>query len=182
MSVDFAKPPLENLMELMNAKSSVVAKTTDFMEITPPLVLTGDVDSRNTQVSLLPSFEFSHAGRVTVKYNRLPLATVINADVSVTVEDTGTFAEAVDMYRRKYGVYVDDADIQVVGTFDVSGGELSYQVPVIAPVDSYGYYGTANLTVNVNWRLDDPELVEEEVNRLRQVVQFDLPLALTAFY
>ena len=182
MSVDFAKPPLENLMEMLNANSSVDVVTTDFMDITPPEVLVGDADGRNTRVSLRTTMEFTHAGRVYVKFNRLPLAQVLTADVSVTLEDTGTFEQALDMYRRKYGVHLDEDDIQIVGPFDVSGGELSYSFPVQAPANSYGYYGTATFKVNVNWRLDDPELVEQEMDRLRQVVQFDLPMAITAIF
>jgi len=182
MSVDFGKTPLENLMEMLNAKSSVDVTTTDFMDITKPEVLTGDASGRNTRVSLRTTMEFTHAGRVYVLYDRRQLSEVITPSVNVTVEDTDTFEVALDMYRRKYGIYLDEHDIQVVGNFDVSGGELSYQIPVKSPVDSYGYYGTANLTVNVNWRLDDPELVASQVDELRQVVQFDIPLAFTAFY
>lgn len=182
MSVDFAKPPLENLMEMLNANSSVDVASTDFIDITAPEVLVGDADGRNTRVSLRTTMEFTHAGRVYVKYNRLPLAQVLTTDVSVTVEDTSTFEEALDMYRRKYGVYLNQDDIQLVGAFDVSGGELSYSFPVQAPAGSYGYFGAGTFRVNVNWRLDDPELVEQEVDRLRQVVQFDLPMAITAIF
>ena len=182
MSVDFAKPPLENLMELMNAKSSVVATVGDFMEIGKPVVLTGDPDGRNTQVKLRTSMDYSHAGFVTVKYNRLPLNVVITPDVNITVEDYQKFDVALDMYRRKYGVYLDEKDIVPEQPFDVSGGDLTYQVAVKSPTDSYGYTGTATLTVNVNWRLDDPELVEVEINRLRQLVQVSIPMSiLTAF-
>lgn len=178
MSVDFAKTPLENLMEMLDVNSSVTATVDDFMEIGKPVVLTGDADNRNTQVTLRTSMEFTHAGRVTVKYNRLPLTDVITPDVNITVEDFQKFDVALDMYRRKYGVYLDEKDIVTVEPFDVSGGELSYAVAVRTPVDSYGYYGTATLTVNVNWRLDDPELVEVEINRLRQLVQVSIPMSI----
>lgn len=182
MSVDFGKTPLENLMEMLNAKSSVVVKVTDFMDITKPEVLTGHPSGHNTRVSLRTTLAYTHAGRVAVTYDRRNLSEVITPNVNVTVEDTDTFEVALDMYRRKYGIELGVEDIEVVGVFDVSGGELSYQIPVKSPVDSYGYIGTANLTVNVNWRLDDPELVASQVDELRQVVQFDLPLAFTAFY
>jgi hypothetical protein len=182
MSVDFRKTPLENLMEMLNAKSSVVAAVPDFQTISDPVVLVDDPDGYNTQVSLRTTMAYTHAGKVSPKFNRRPLTDVITADVNVTVEDTATFAEALDMYRRKYGIYLDEHDIEPVGAFNVSGGELSYQIPVRSPLKSYGYFGTATLTVNVNWRLDDPELVEVEVNRLRQLVQFDLPLAITAIF
>lgn len=182
MSVDFSKPPLDNLMEMLNANSSVVAAVGNFMEIGKPVVLTGDASGRNTQVSLRTNMEFSHAGRVTVKYDRLPLSAVITSDVAVTVEDYDQFATALDMYRRKYGVYLDEDDILTDQPFDVSGGELSYQVAVTAPADSYGYYGAATFKVNVNWRLDDPELVEEEINRLRQLVQVAIPTSILSAF
>lgn len=178
MSVDFAKTPLDNLMEMLDVNSSVTTTVDDFMEIGKPVVLTGDASNRNTSVSLRTNMEFSHAGRVTVKYDRLPLNVVVTPDVSITVEDYETFDVVLEMYRRKYGVYLDEKDIVTVQPFDVSGGELSYVVAVQSPVDSYGYYGTAEMTVNVNWRLDDPELVEVELDRFRQFVQFTIPMAI----
>jgi len=53
---------------------------------------------------------------------------------------------------------------------------------VSAPADSYGYFGTASFKVNVNWRLDDPELVEEEINRLRQLVQVAIPTSILSAF
>jgi len=180
MSVDFSKTPLDNLMEMLNAKSSVVAKATDFIEIDRLTVLTDDVDGRNTQLSLRTNMEFSHAGRVNPKFNRLPLNSVITPRVNVTVEDYATFEQVLETYRRKYGVYVDVLDVQPDQPFDVSGGDLSYAVAVTSPATSFGYKGTAVLNVNVNWRFDDPEKVEMDMNQLRQLVQFDLPLALNS--
>lgn len=182
MSVDFAKTPLENLMEMLNANSSVVAAVGNFMTIGDPVALTDHPSGRNTQVKLRTNMDYTHAGFVTVEYDRLPLSAVITPDVNITVEDYQKFDVALDMYRRKYGVYLDEKDIEPVQPFDVSGGDLTYQVAVRSPVNSYGYKGTATLTVNVNWRLDDPELVEVEINRLRQLVQVSIPMTiLTAF-
>lgn len=180
MSVDFSKSPLENLMEMLNAKSSVVAKTTDFMEFGKPAILAGDPSSRNTQVSLRTNMEFSHAGRVAPKFTRLPLNSVITSRVNIKVEDYATFEEALETYRRKYGIYLDHFDVQPDQPFDVSGGESSYAIAVTAPAGSYGYFGTAVLNVSVNWRFDDPEKVEADMEQLRQLVQFDLPLALNS--
>lgn len=180
MSVDFSKTPLDNLMEMLNAKSSVVAKTTDFIEIDRLTVLTDDPDGRNTQVSLRTNMDFSHAGRVNPKFDRLPLSSVITSRVNITVEDYATFDQALETYRRKYGIYLDRQDVLPDQPFDVSGGDLSYAVAVTSPATSFGYKGTAILNVNVNWRFDDPEKVESDMNQLRQLVQFDLPLALNS--
>lgn len=182
MSVDYSKPPLDNLMELLNAKSTVAVKASDFMDITKPVVLTGDPSGRNTMVSLRTTLEFTHAGRVEARYDRRPLAEFINASVNVTVNDDATFADAIAAYRDRYGIYMDAQDIEAVGPFDVSGGEPSYIVPVRSPLNSYGYTGTANLQVNVAWRLVDPELMESAVDRLYQIVHHQLPETITSYY
>jgi hypothetical protein len=178
MSSDLSLTPKAGLIALLNAKSSVVVTENDLLEIFPPVALQG---TPNTEVTVKTTLAFSHAGRVTRQYNRLNLASLTPYQLSATVGDSGTLAEYLTMLTTRYGIYLTPDDFLPNTTFDVSGGELSYTLNFTAHPNNLRWYGTGAFIVNIVWNLADPELVEQQVNRLRTLINVTLPLSLSTF-
>lgn len=177
---DLSLPPVEGLVKLINAKiSSAPTTVDDYSVIFPPVAIDPLPDGSNTQVTVKTSMDYTHAGRATFFYTRVDLGTLFTPAISANVDDVDTFADYLTALTSRYGLYFSEDDLEPVQPFDVSGGELSYVVAIRAKPTSYAYVGTGNVTVRVTWRLDDPELVEQEVDRLRQLVNFTLPLSIS---
>ncbi len=177
---DLSLPPLQGLVQLINEKiSSPTMTLADFSVIFPPQVIAPLPDGSNTQVTVKTSMDYTHAGRATFFYKRMDLTDLFANGIAATINDTDNFAQYLTALSMRYGVFFSEEDLEPVQPFDVSGGELSYQVAIQAKPESYAYVGQGNVTVNVRWRLDDPELVEQEADRLRQLVNFTLPLSIS---
>ncbi|WJJ54986.1 hypothetical protein [Xanthomonas phage RTH11] len=61
------------------------------------------------------------------------------------------------------------------------GGELEYTLTFNAKPNALMYIGSGQFKVKVNWRFDDPEWIEQNINRLRVLFQNDLPLSILSF-
>lgn len=182
MAGDLSLTPKAGLLALINAKSSVVATEANFQEwLAPQPIANAPAGQPNTEVTLRTNLEFSHAGRVTLQYTRLNLADFTQYQMSATVEDIGTLEQYLAMLSNRYGIYLQPTDIEPTTPFDVSGGELSYVYTFAAKPNSYLYYGQGQFVVKVNWRFDDPEWIEQNVSRLRTLVQIDMPSAVISF-
>ncbi len=173
-------PPVQGLVQLINEKiSSAPTTVDDYSVIFPPVAIAPLPDGSNTRVTVKTSMDYTHAGRATFFYKRVSLADIFTPAISANVDDVDTFSDYLASLSSRYGLYFSEDDLEPVQPFDVSGGELSYVVAIQAKPNSYAYVGAGNVTVRVTWRLDDPELVEQEVDRLRQLVNFTLPLSIS---
>lgn len=180
MPQDLSLPPLDSLIGMINDVSSVQVDRTSFAQIFPPEIISAP-DGANTHVTFKTTMDFSHAGRVSFQYVRLNLATLFANGIDATVEDNSTFEQYLDAVRQRYGFYLHEDDIALDSPWNIANGELTHTVQVRARNSSYAFIGVANMTVNVNWRLDDPELIEDQTDRLRQLVNFTLPLSISTF-
>lgn len=177
-----SQPPVQGLVALINQKiSSAPTTVDDYSVIFPPVAIAPLPDGSNTRVTVKTSMDYTHAGRSTFFYKRVELSELFAQPVTATINDTDNFTQYLAALTARYGVCLTDTDIEPVVPFDVSDGELSYEIAVRAKPGSYGYVGQGNVTVNVRWRLDDPELIEQEADRLRQLVNFTLPLSISMF-
>lgn len=177
-----SQPPVQGLVQLINQKiSSPTTTINDYSVIFPPVSIAALPDGSNTRVTVKTSLDYTHAGRATFYYKRVELSQLLGQPVAATINDTDNFAQFLAALTARYGVYFSETDFEPISSFDVSGGELSYLIGIRAKPDSYGYVGEGNVIANINWRLDDPELVEQETDRLRQLVNFTLPLSISMF-
>ncbi len=182
MSNYLSTSPEDALARLIQTQSQVPVQWSDFLQVFSPVALGEDDPSgRNTAVTVRTTMEYSHAGRATFHYDRLDLAELFSTGLSATVEDISTFTDYLTALNARYGLGLTESELVPVEPFDVSGGELSYQVVVQAPEDAWRFTGQGPLTVHVRWRLDDPELVEAEVDRLHQLINYTLPETITLF-
>lgn len=182
MSHTLALSPLKSLLALINAQTSVVLTEDDIHTLFPPQVIPDAAAGMpNTGIALRTGMDFSHAGRVSLQYRRLDLADLTPYALTATVEDNATLEQYLGMLCLRYGLTLSAHDIESVDPFDVSGGALSYAVSLRAKPDSLMYVGTGTFNVNVNWRLDDPELVELQIDRLRTLLNVTMPLTFSNF-
>ncbi len=178
MSSDLSLSPKAGLVALLNEKSSVVVTEADLLEIFPPVVLSG---TPNTEITVKTTLGFSHAGRVTRQYNRINLSALSPYALTATVEETSTLAQYLTTLSNRYGIHFTPEDFLASTAFNVSGGELSYTFNFTARPTNLRWTGTGVFIANVVWNLTDPELVEQQVNRLRTLVNVTLPLSLSTF-
>lgn len=179
---DLSLTPKVGLLTFINAKSSVPATEADLSQFFPPEVIVDpEPGAPNTRITLKTTMEFTHAGRVTLEYNRLNLADFSQYQMAATVEDVGTLDQYLAMLTTRYGIYFNVSDVEPDAPFDVSGGEASYTITLNAKPDSLMYYGTGQFKVNVAWRFDDPEWIEQNINRLRVLLHSELPLSILSF-
>lgn len=177
-----SKPAEDALAQLIQEQCQVPVQWTDFLKVFPPEPLTeGDPSEGNTSLTVRTTLQYTHAGRATFRYHRLDLADLFSAGVSATVDDVADFSQFLTAINSRYGLSLGAGELQPVEPFDVSGGELSYQIAVQAPPEALRFTGQGVLTANVRWRLDDPELVEAEVDRLHRLINYTLPETLSLF-
>lgn len=183
MPSSLSKTPEEALLALIQEKSNIPVTWNDFMTVFPPVALPADHPSgKNSEVTVRTSMDSTHAGRVSFQYDRYDLAELLLIPMSATIEDVGTFANYLTALNARYGIDLESRELAPVLPFDVSGGELSYQVLVRAAPNALRLVGEGYLTVSVNWRLDDPERVEIEAERLYRLVNITIPSSLDTLF
>jgi len=182
MSNDLSLTPKTGLLALINQNTSVPVTEADLSEIYPPEAIDGATAGQpNTRVIAKTTLEFTHAGRVTLQYKRINLADFTPYNMTATVNDNATLDEFLSMLTTRYGIFFNASDMDPSVPFDVSGGELEYTITLTAKPNSYMYVGSGQVKAKVIWRFDDPEWIEQNINRLRVLLQSDLPLSIISF-
>lgn len=182
MSSDLSLTPKAGLLALINQNTTAPVTEADLKEIYPPQVIPGaPAGQPNTSVVAKTTLEFTHAGRVSLQYKRIDLAEFTPYNMSATLDDVGTLDQFLAMLTTRYGIFFNASDMDPSVPFDVSGGELEYTITLNAKPESYMYVGSGQFKAKVTWRFDDPEWIEQNINRLRVLLQSDLPLSLISF-
>lgn len=182
MSIDLSLTPKAALLALLNEKTTAPVTEADLKQLyLPEAIPDAPAGQPNTRASAKTTLTFSHAGRVTFEYRRLNLADFTPYNMTATLQDTGTLEEYLAMLTTRYGIFFGPEDVVSAVPFDVSGGELEYTITLNANPDSYLYYGTGQFKAKVVWNFDDPEWIEQNINRLRILLQSDLPMSLLSF-
>lgn len=179
---DLSLTPKAGLLALINQNTTAPAAVEDVQEFYPPEVIEDAAEGQlNTRITLKTTLDFSHAGRATFEYQRIDLSRFTPYGLTATVEDIGTLEQYQTMLTNRYGIYLGVEEIEPAIPFDVSGGELEYTLTFNAKPNALMYVGSGQFKVKVNWRFDDPEWIEQNINRLRVLLQNDLPLSILSF-